>query len=333
MRVVSAIALAFCSLWLCSEPAFAERRIALVIGNSAYERVPQLINPVNDATVMADMFKGAGFDDVQLKLNLKATEMRRTLRDFADDSRTADFAIVYFAGHGLEIQGTNYLVPVDAVLERDVDAYDEAISLDRFLNVIEPARQLRLVILDACRDNPFAKSMKHAIVSRAIDRGLAKIELASPNTLVAFAAKAGSTAADGNSKNSPFTTALVKFLPTPGLDLRKAFGFVRDDVLKNTRNKQEPFIYGSLGGEDVPLVPAPPVVAAPIVDPGTAARDDYELAFTAPESARSAVEQAGRATHTPVTRIGRIEAQAGLRIVDALGAPVAQRFASFDHFA
>ena len=277
MRVVSAIALAFCSLWLCCEPAFAERRIALVIGNSAYERVPQLSNPVNDAGAMAQMFRGAGFDIVELKLDLKAIEMRRALRDFADDARGADVAIIYFAGHGLEIQGTNYLVPVDAVLERDVDAYDEAVSLERFLNVIEPARQLRVVILDACRDNPFAKSMKHAIVSRAIDRGLAKIDVVSPNTLVAFAAKAGSTAADGNTKNSPFTAALVKYLPTPGLDLRKAFGFVRDDVLKVTRNKQEPFLYSSLGGDDVALVPGPPP-QAPIVDPGTAARDDYELA-------------------------------------------------------
>src|ERR1700742_791446 len=189
MRVVSAIALAFCSLWLCCQPAFAERRIALVIGNSAYERVPQLANPVNDAGSMAQMFRAAGFDTVELKLDLKATEMRRALRDFADDSRTADVAIVYFAGHGLEIQGTNYLVPVDAVLERDIDAYDEAISLDRFLNVIEPARQLRLIILDACRDNPFAKTMKHAVASRAIDRGLAKVEPMSPNTLIAFAAK------------------------------------------------------------------------------------------------------------------------------------------------
>src|SRR5262249_18613594 len=153
MRVVPAIALAICSMWLCCQPAFAERRIALVIGNSAYERVPQLTNPVNDAGAMADMLEGAGFDEVELKFNLNATEMRRALRDFADDARTADFAIVYFAGHGMEIQGTNYLVPVDAVLERDIDAYDEAISLDRFLNVIEPARQLRLVILDACRDN------------------------------------------------------------------------------------------------------------------------------------------------------------------------------------
>src|SRR5262245_34644511 len=232
MRVVPAIVLAVCSMWLCCQPAFAERRIALVFGNSAYERVPQLSNPVNDATAMADMFKQAGFDRVDLKLNLKAIEMRRTLREFSDEARDADFAIVYFAGHGIEIQGTNYLIPIDAVLERDLDAFDEAIPLERLLSVIEPARQLRLVILDACRDNPFSKSMKHAIVSRAIDRGLAKVEPTGPNTLVAFAAKAGSTAADGNTKNSPFTTALVKYLPTPGLDLRKAFGFVRDDVLK-----------------------------------------------------------------------------------------------------
>ena len=278
MRVVSAIVVALCSVWLFCQPAFAERRIALVIGNSAYERVPQLTNPANDATAMAEMFKKAGFDHVALKLDIKATEMRRALRDFADDSRSADFAIIYFAGHGMEIEGTNYLIPIDAVLERDIDAFDEAIPLERLLNVIDPAKQLRLVILDACRDNPFAKSMKHAIVSRAIDRGLAKIEPASPNTLIAYAAKAGSTSADGTSKNSPFTAALVKYLPTPGLDLRKAFGFVRDDVLKVTRNKQEPFIYGSLGGNDVPLVPAPATPAPPTVDPGIGARQDYELA-------------------------------------------------------
>jgi formylglycine-generating enzyme required for sulfatase activity len=262
-------------MWLFCEPAFADRRIALVIGNSAYESVPPLANPANDATAMAEMFRRAGFEAVDLKLNLKAVEMRRALRDFSDDARRADFAIVYFAGHGIEIQGINYLIPVDAVLERDIDAFDEAIPLDRLLNVIEPARQLRLVILDACRDNPFAKTMKHAVASRAVDRGLAKVEPMSPNTLIAYAAKAGSTAADGNSNNSPFTSALVKYLPTPGLDLRMAFGYVRDDVMKVTRNRQEPFIYGSLGGNDVALVPKPP---EPIVDTSTAARDDYELA-------------------------------------------------------
>ena len=275
MRVVSAIVLALCSMWLFCEPAFADRRIALVIGNSAYETVPPLANPANDATAMAEMFRHAGFEAVDLKINLKATEMRRALRDFSDDARSADFAIVYFAGHGVEIQGTNYLIPTDAVLERDIDAFDEAIPLDRLLSVIEPARKLRLVILDACRDNPFAKTMKHAVASRTMERGLAKVEPMSPNTLIAYAAKAGSTAADGNSNNSPFTSALVKYLPTPGLDLRMAFGYVRDDVMKVTRNRQEPFIYGSLGGNDVALVPKPP---EPIVDTSTAARDDYDLA-------------------------------------------------------
>lgn len=149
--------------------------------------------------------------------------------------------------------------------------------------MIEPARQLRLVILDACRDNPFSETMKRTIGSRAIGRGLAKVEPSSPNTLIAFAAKAGSTASDGDSKNSPFTTALVKYLPKPGLDLRKAFGFTRDDVLKATNNRQEPFVYGSLGGDDVALVPAvaaqapAPIVSAP-VDQEAAKQRNYEFA-------------------------------------------------------
>ena len=108
-RVVSAIVLALCSMWLFSQPAFAEKRIALVIGDSAYERVPRLSNPVNDATAMSEMFKRAGFDIVQLKLDLKGLEMRRALRDFSDEARDADVAIIYFAGHGIEIQGSNYL--------------------------------------------------------------------------------------------------------------------------------------------------------------------------------------------------------------------------------
>ena len=275
MRAASAIVLAICSMWLFSEPAFADRRIALVMGNSAYQNVPSLPNSANDAKAMAKMFEGAGFDTVQLRLDLKAADMRRALRDFSDDARDADVAIIYFAGHGIEIQGNNYIVPVDALLERDIDAFDEAIPLDRLLTVIEPARKLRLVIVDACRDNPFSKTMKRVTASRAVGRGLAKIEPDGPNTLIAFAAKAGSTADDGDTKNSPFTAALVKYLPTPGLDLRKAFGFVRDDVMRQTRNRQEPFIYGSLGGEDVALVPAP---SAPLVDPNAAAKGDYELA-------------------------------------------------------
>jgi fructose-specific component phosphotransferase system IIB-like protein len=256
MRALGVIFLAVWSIWLFSQPAFAEKRVALVMGNSAYQNVIRLANATNDSEAMSAIFKKAGFDIVELKRDLNVSAMRRALRDFSDTVRDADVAIVYFAGHGIEINGSNYLIPVDAVLERDIDAFDEAIPLDRILTVIEPAKQLRLVILDACRDNPFNKTMKRMIGSRAIGRGLAKVEPESPNTLIAFAAKAGSTASDGDSKNSPFTAALVKFLPRPGLDLRKAFGYARDDVLKATNNKQEPFIYGSLGGDDVALVPA-----------------------------------------------------------------------------
>jgi uncharacterized caspase-like protein len=268
------------ALLLLCQPAWATKRVALVIGNSAYQNVALLPNPTNDGAVIASTLKNAGFDVVDSRHDLPANEMRRALRDFADRARDADIAVIYYAGHGMEVDGNNYLIPVDAKLERDTDVYDEALSLDRVLVSIEPAKQLRLVILDACRDNPFAKSMKRTLASRAIGRGLAQVEPASPNTLIAYSAKAGSTALDGDSRNSPFTIALSKHLTTPGLDVRRAFGFVRDDVLKTTSNRQEPFVYGSLGGEDVPLVPAPvAAAAAPAPNPQAEARRDYELAL------------------------------------------------------
>ena len=251
-----------------------------MLGNSAYQNVPQLTNPINDGAVVAATLKAAGFDVVDSRHDLAAAETRRALRDFADRARDADIAVVYYAGHGMEVDGTNYLIPVDAKLERDTDIYDEALSLDRVLVAIEPATRLRLVILDACRDNPFAKSMKRTLASRGIGQGLGKIEPSSPNMLIAYSAKAGSTALDGDAKNSPFTLALAKHLTTPGLDVRRAFGFVRDEVLKTTGNKQEPFVYGSLGGDDVPLVPATKAApSTPAPNPQAEARRDYELAL------------------------------------------------------
>src|SRR3954468_480335 len=144
MRALGAILLAASLILLFSEPAFAEKRIALVMGNSSYQHVSRLANPANDSEAMAATLKNAGFDVVTLKRDLKANEMRRALRDFSDHVRDADMAIVYFAGHGIEIDGINYVIPIDAVLERDIDAYDEAVSLDRLLTMIEPARKLRL---------------------------------------------------------------------------------------------------------------------------------------------------------------------------------------------
>ena len=260
--------------------ALAEKRVALVMGNSAYKNVARLANPANDAALVGGMFRKAGFETVDVRLDLNVVDMRKALREFGSKAREADVAVIYYAGHGIELDGTNYLIPTDAALETDTDVLDEAFPLDRVLFAIEPAKQLRLVILDACRDNPFAKTMKRTVASRAIGRGLAKVEPTSPNTMVAFAAKAGSTASDGDAKNSPFATALVERLPMPGLDLRKAFGFVRDDVLKTTGYKQEPYVYGSLGGDDVSLVPAKPAAApGPQANPDSEIRRDYELAL------------------------------------------------------
>ena len=202
-------------LSLLTVDAFAEKRVALVIGNSAYKNVVKLANPTNDAASVAALLKSSGFDVVEAKDNLTNRDMRRAVRDFTEVTRDADIAVVYYAGHGIEVGGTNYLIPIDAVLERDIDVIDEALPLDRLVNAIESARNLRLVILDACRDNPFSKTIKRTIASRSIGRGLAEVDPSVGNTLIAFAAKAGSTASDGSASHSPFTAALLEISRHP----------------------------------------------------------------------------------------------------------------------
>jgi uncharacterized caspase-like protein len=253
--------------------ASAEKRVALVVGVSKYRQVPRLANPIRDADAMSELFKKAGFDLVISERDLGISELRRVIREFAETSRDADISVVYYAGHGIEVDGTNYLVPADAKLLSDFDIEDETISLDRVLKALDPVKRLKLIMLDACRDNPFAKTMKRSVTSRSIGRGLAKIEPTTSDTLIAFAAKAGAVASDGDGQHSPFTTALLNHITEPGLDLRLAFGRVRDEVLKSTANRQEPFVYGSLGGETTALVPP---IAKP-ADPEQQARIDYEL--------------------------------------------------------
>ncbi len=278
MAVVGALVLVI----ICAQEAAADRHVALVVGNSAYRNGAPLPNTVNDAAAIALLFRAAGFDMVDSRHDLGSLDFKRAVREFMSQTRNADVAVVYYAGHGIEIDGTNYLVPVDAKLASDFDAEDEAISLDRIVRSIEPARRLRLVILDACRDNPFIKAMKRTVAVRAVPSGLGKVEPTIGDTLIAYAAKAGSISYDDGGPNSPYTTALLKHLTEPGLDIRLALGLVRDEVLRMTSNKQEPFVYGSLGGATVSLVPAikdaeppaPPVAAGP----GSDVRRDYEFA-------------------------------------------------------
>lgn len=261
--------------------AFANQRVALVIGNSAYQNATPLLNPGKDANAIAGLFKTAGFDVVHVGIDVGNLDFKRRVREFQTIARDADIAVVFFAGHGIEVNGTNYLIPVDAKLASDFDAEDEGVSLDRIIRTIEPARKLRLVIIDACRDNPFIKRMQRTVSMRAVTNGLAKIEPTVGDTLVAYAAKAGSTAEDGYGDHSPFTAALLKHLAEPGLDVRIAFGRVRDEVVKNTRGKQEPFVYGSLGGTHIALIPEPEKPAPPpaaSMDPRYEIRTRYEFA-------------------------------------------------------
>jgi uncharacterized protein len=274
MRHWLAALIAFCVLAIGIAGAAAETRVALVIGNSAYRHAERLPNPVNDATAIAELFRQASFDDVRLVTDVSVSEMRSELREFSVKAAQADIAVVYYAGHGIEMGGHNFLIPVDATLARDIDTEDETVDLDRVLQLLESVKRLKLVILDACRSNPFAEKMQRTITARAIGRGLGQPQVQTSNTLVAFAAKAGSTALDGQSNHSPFTAALLHHIATPGLDLRIALGDVHDDVQSASNGEQEPFLYGAMGGGVVALVPAntqakdpqaapPPVVARP----------------------------------------------------------------------
>ena len=261
----AALAFALLAAPVFSDPALAERRVALLVGNSAYQNATALANPSNDSQAMAGKLKAAGFDVISAYNDLGNLQFKRVIRQFEDAASDADIVVVFYAGHGIEIRGVNYLIPVDATLASDRDADDEAITLDRLLQSVEGARRLGVVILDACRDNPFARTMKRARTASlraGVTPGLAIVEPANRNTLIAYAAKSGTPAEDGVGRHSPFTNALLNNLFVAGLDVRLAFGRVRDEVLKSTKNRQEPFVSGSLGGAHLSLVPPPAQPAA-----------------------------------------------------------------------
>ena len=253
--VLTVIAGAIVAMLLGADAAWAQKRVALVVGNSAYQTVPQLPNPSRDANSVAKMFRDAGFDKVDIILDAGNLNFKRAIRKFQDESDRADIAVIYYAGHGIEIGGTNYLIPVDARLASDRDAEDEAITLERLVSSADGAKKLRVVILDACRDNPFRVQLAGRRQStRSLGRGLARVE-PEVNTLVAFSAKEGTVALDGDGANSPFALALASEFKEPGLEIGLLFRRVRDRVLDTTGRRQEPFTYGSLGGAGIFLRP------------------------------------------------------------------------------
>ncbi|MBV9562148.1 MAG: caspase family protein [Bradyrhizobium sp.] len=229
--------------------AASGRRVALVIGNGGYRNAHPLENPPRDARLIAGVLKDLGFQSVTLANDLTRDKFFDTLHAFASEAEKADWAVVYYAGHGFEIGGVNYLVPVDAKLAVDKDAETEAVALEQVIGAVDGARGLRLVMLDACRDNPFAATMKHTIELKLVDRGFSNIE-PSAGFMVVYAAKHGETALDGTGADSPFALAVARDLRESHVEVRKLFDIVRDDVWTSTRHAQQPFTYGSPPGRE-----------------------------------------------------------------------------------
>jgi uncharacterized caspase-like protein len=253
--------IAFFLLWLClATSASAEERVALVIGNSAYAGAGVLPNPSGDAALIAETLESDGFK-VTLVQDANRAAMLKAMRGFSDKADKADWALVYYAGHGIEIGGVNFLLPTDVELREDRDAQDEAISLNRVLDAVAGARKLRLVILDACRNNPFAARMKRSIYERSVvDRGLAPAE-PQAGILVVYSAEAGHVADDGAGGHSPFTAALARRIEEPGLEISRLFNVVTADVLEATGDRQRPYQYGSNPTREALYMKAP--AAAP----------------------------------------------------------------------
>ena len=238
--------------WLYTS-ASAEERIALVIGNSAYTHTSALRNPAKDARDVAAALRRLQFN-VSEHHDLPLQEMRDAVIKFGRDARQADMAVLYYAGHGMEVGGENWLIPVDAKLLADVDAEDEAIELSYLMGKLRGTRKLGLVILDACRNNPFSAKMTRTNgINRAVTRGFAGVE-PEGNILVAYAAREGTLAQDGKpGENSPYATAILQHIETPNLDIQFIFRRVRDTVKTASKGIQIPHTYGSLPGQQIIL--------------------------------------------------------------------------------
>jgi len=226
--------------WLCPghSNAATERRVALVIDNEAYKDAP-LRNPVNDATDMARALKEVGFE-VTLRTNADRRSMLEAIETFSGQLATAQVALFYFSGHGMQIKGRNYLLPTKYRISSEVDVELECIDAYRLLGRLEGRSQrVNIVILDACRNNPFARKF------RALNQGLSKLD-APTGTLLAYSTDPDNVASDGSGRNSPYTAALIKYIKVPGLTIEQTFKRVRAEVVNKTRSKQTPWESTSL---------------------------------------------------------------------------------------
>lgn len=243
-------ALSIATLLFSGEAALADKRVAFVVGNGAYKNVPQLPNPPIDAKLMASTLRNVGFDVVE-GYNLTRDKMTEKLLEFGHKAEGADIAVFYYAGHGIAMGGTNYLLPIDADLKSEADVkLGATINVDVTLDQTMQDAKVKLVFLDACRDNPFAAKMRSAKLSRGltVDTGLAAMNTGQ-GTLIAFATSPGQTALDGDKgTNSPFTRALVANITQPGVEIQQAMTKVRAEVNEETNKNQMPWGHTDLTG-------------------------------------------------------------------------------------
>ena len=260
---------------ILSSPADAGNRIALVIGNSAYQHVVALSNPVNDARLMAKTLSGLGFTLVgdRAQLNLDKAHFDRAVQTFRDEAQGADVALFYYAGHGMQMHGANYLVPVDADLKTQADVDFQMLDTDLVLRQMETAQaKLNVLILDACRNNPF-----RGRGFRAIGGGLAQMQ-APEGTLISFATQPGNVALDGRHGHSPFTRALANVMQRPGLDIFRTFNEVGVIVSHRTNKEQQPWLSSSPINGDFFFAGRP---APPAPDPKIAQQTEQKRRFDA----------------------------------------------------
>jgi tetratricopeptide (TPR) repeat protein len=231
-----------------AKPAEMGRRIALVIGIGAYKAQGRLRNPPNDAKAIAAALRRLRFTEVTQVVDASRAELLEAVKSFGDRARNADWAVVFYAGHGIQVDGRNFLLPADARFESSSEVEQDTLPLDRVMDAVSGARKLGLVMLDACRDNPFLKDMTKISRSTQSPIGLAPIE-PKHGELIAYATKDGHVASDGTGANSPFTEGILEHIGEADVDIRFMFGKVRESVRAKTGDRQRPFVYSSLPGE------------------------------------------------------------------------------------
>src|SRR6202011_1205295 len=245
------VALCLICMLFTAQAAKADRRVAFVVGNGAYKNVAQLPNPPIDAKAMAKLLRNVGFEVVE-GANLTRDKMTEKLLDFGKKAEGADVAVFFYAGHGIAVNNTNYLLPIDADLKSEMDVkLGAAINVDLTLEQTRAAAKVKLVFLDACRDNPFAARIRSAKATRsvAVNSGLAEMK-SGEGTLIAFATGPGQTALDGEAgTNSPFTRALMANIAAPGAEIQQAMTKVRAQVNEETNKNQLPWGHTNLIGE------------------------------------------------------------------------------------